>query len=277
VRGALVASLAAVGLRRRLMWHVTDFLPPGPLGAPIRAIARVTADRVVPHSEALARDFCGGSRALRERTRTIHSGCQLELSRPERVVPGRPRAIAVGHISPTKRTEVAIEVARAVARERDDFELAIVGRAQYRDEDFAYERRLRETVEADELLRSHVRFEGHTTDVAAELAKAGLLLHARPDEPFGIVIIEAMACGLPVVTPRSGGPLESVVEGETGLMYAPGDVEEAASHVLRLIADPELAKRMGAAARERYERLFSIEAMVGRTERVLEEMAGAGL
>jgi glycosyltransferase involved in cell wall biosynthesis len=273
VRGALVASLAAVGLRRRLMWHVTDFLAPGALGTAIRAIALATADRVVPHSHALARDFAGRSRRLPERTRTIHSGCQLELSRPGEVTPGRPRAVVVGHISPTKRTELALDAIRVVARERDDFELHVVGRAQYRDEDFAYERRLHEMVDRDEVLRRHVRFTGHTADVAAELAAAGLLLHTRPDEPFGIVVIEAMACGLPVVAPRSGGPLESMVEGETGLMYEPGDAADAARHVLRLISDPELAARMGAAGRRRYEDLFSIEAMVSRTEAVLEEMA----
>jgi glycosyltransferase involved in cell wall biosynthesis len=273
VRGALVASLAAVGLGRRLMWHVTDFLPPGPLGTAIRAVARATADRIVPHSEALARDFAGRSRHLRERTHTIHSGCQLELSRPASVRPGAPSAVTVGHISPTKRTELALEVTRIVARERDDFELRVVGRAQYRDEDFAYERRLHELVEGDDVLRTHVRFRGHTTDVAAELGEAGLLLHTRPDEPFGIVVIEAMACGLPVVAPRSGGPLESMVEGETGLMYEPGDAEEAARHVLSLVSDAALAARMGAAGRARYDALFSIDAMVGRTEAVLEEMA----
>ena len=275
VRAALVASLAAVGLRRRLMWHVTDFLPNGALGALIRLVALGTAARIVPHSEALARDFSGGSQRLRSRTRTINSGCQLEASRPDAVEPGLARAVIVGHVSPTKRTDLAVEIAARVGRRHPDFQLVVVGAAQYRDEDFALERRLRDRVAKDPELGRHVVFRGRTTNVVAELAHAGLLLHCRPDEPFGIVMLEAMACGLPVVAPAGGGALEIVEAGETGLLYPPGDADAAAACVARLIDDPAEAARLGANGRRRYEQRFSLEAMVGRTEAVLAELIRA--
>lgn len=273
VRAALVATLAAAGLRRRLVWHVTDFLPAGPAGWLIRALAALTAARIVPHSEALRRDFTGGWPRLDRRTRMINSGCQLETVRPDRVEPGRPRAVIVGHISPTKRTDLAVEIAARVVRRREDFELVVIGEAQYRDEDFALERALRERVALDPGLTDQVIFRGRTDDVAAELAQAGLLLHCRDDEPFGIVMLEAMACGLPVVAPAAGGALEIVEDGETGLLYPPGDADAAAGHVLRLLDDPALARRLGAGGLRRYTERFSLDAMVRLTEEVLGELS----
>jgi glycosyltransferase involved in cell wall biosynthesis len=82
-----------------------------------------------------------------------------------------------------------------------------------------------------------------------------------------------MAHALPVVAPASGGPLEIVVDGETGLLYRPGDVEDAAACVLRLIRDPELAGRMGAAGRMRVESEFRSSAQVETTRRLLSSAA----
>jgi glycosyltransferase involved in cell wall biosynthesis len=271
-RAGLIASLAAVGLRRRLMWHVTNFLPRRPLGTLIRLVASATATTVVPHSDALKHDFAGRSRRLLERSSTIYSGCLLEGSVRPAPDPGRPVAIVVGDISPTKRTDLAVEIARRVARERPDFRLAIVGRARYRDEDLALERDLRRRVESDPELAPHVEFRGARPDMGPEYAGAGLLLHCCEIEGFGIVVLEAMACGLPVVAPAAGGPRESVEHGVTGLLYEPGDPDAAARCVLRILADRDAAARMGAAGRRRYHERFSLDLMVGRTNRVLAAM-----
>jgi glycosyltransferase involved in cell wall biosynthesis len=272
VRAALIASIASLGTSRRLMWHVTNFLPDGLLGAAIRLIAVARASIAVPHSEVLARDFAGRFGRLRARSRTIHSGCNLERTLPDHVEPGRPRAVIVGDISPTKRTDLAVDVAERVVAERPDFELSIVGRSRYRDEDVELEQRLRERVAANGSLRDRVIFRGRTTHMAAEYADAGLLLHCCPAEPFGIIVLEAMACGLPVVAPAGAGPLETVEHGVTGYLYEPGDADTAAGYVLDLIADRAKAARLGAAGRRRYEERFSLNRMVARTDAVLAEL-----
>jgi len=76
------------------------------------------------------------------------------------------------------------------------------------------------------------------------------------DEPFGMPIVEAMACGVPVVATRGGGIPELVSDPDTGLLVERGDAASLAAAILRLLEDPGLRKKMGAAARARARRLF---------------------
>jgi glycosyltransferase involved in cell wall biosynthesis len=107
--------------------------------------------------------------------------------------------------------------------------------------------------------------------------KAGLVANARAvlfpidwDEPFGLVMTEAMACGTPVIaTPRGSVP-EVVADGETGFIVSVENyVEEAAGRLKRL---DEISP---AACRERVDRLFDKEAMVEGYNRIFEEVAGS--
>jgi glycosyltransferase involved in cell wall biosynthesis len=72
-------------------------------------------------------------------------------------------------------------------------------------------------------------------------------------------VLEAMAAGLPVVASRVGGLPEQVVHGETGVLVAPGDPEDLAEALARLVADGELRRRLGAAGRARAEQSFDLE------------------
>lgn len=273
VRPGLLTAIAQIGLGRRALWVVTDFLPAGVLGKAIRLVARARCEVAVPSSKALAADFVGDSKRLARATAVVYPGVDVERFAADADRSRRRCAIVVGHISPTKHTALAIEVARRIAACTSDFRLTVVGRAQYRQEDFAYERELRESVESDPRLRTAVEFRGHRADVAGELRRCGLLLHCRADEPFGIVMVEAMAAGLPVVAPRAGGALEIVDEGRTGLLYEPEDAEDAARAVSRLLADPALAARMGAAARERARLAFSADEQLRRFDALLASLA----
>ena len=275
LRPGMLCAVAKAGLRRRAIWFVSDFLPPPPVGLLTRALARLGCDRAIATSQSVARDFAGRSARLRRRTVVVYPGTEVERFDPTRANPGAPRAAVVGQVSPTKRTDLAVEIAARVAREVPEFELEIVGRAQYRDSDFAFERELEERIERDPSLRPHVRFAGYSGDVASELLRFGLLLHCRPDEPFGIALIEAMAAGLPVVAPGSAGPAEIVDDGVTGLLYPPGDRERAAAHVVRLVRNRADAAAMGAAGRRAVERRFDAGRQLREMERILDELSVA--
>jgi glycosyltransferase involved in cell wall biosynthesis len=80
---------------------------------------------------------------------------------------------------------------------------------------------------------------------------------SRQSECFGVSIVEAMAMGLPVVCTKNGGVIESVVQGETGFLGDPGDVEAQADAFIRLGGDPQLRQRMGDAGRVRVADFFS--------------------
>ena len=91
-------------------------------------------------------------------------------------------------------------------------------------------------------------------------------------EPFGIVPLEIMACGRPVVGSAVGGLLDTVSDGRTGLLVAPKAPSEAASAVRRLLDDPRRRARMGEAARRKVERLYDWREVAEATEAVYQQM-----
>ncbi len=108
------------------------------------------------------------------------------------------------------------------------------------------------------------------TKLLQEYAAADLLVLPSLFEPFGIVLLEAMAAGLPVVASRVGGIPEVVAEGETGLLVKPGDESELASALLRLAKDADLRRRLGERGRQR-SASYAWEALVPRILRAYEE------
>lgn len=109
-----------------------------------------------------------------------------------------------------------------------------------------------------------VRFLGTRDDVPRVLAGCDAFCHAAPFEPFGIACIEAMASGLPVVVPDSGGIREVVEPGVTGLVYPPLDVARLADTMQALHDDPALREAMGHAARQSAVSQYSVQSYVRR-------------
>ena len=108
-------------------------------------------------------------------------------------------------------------------------------------------------------------------EICSHYARAGIFVFPSLwHEPFGIPVIEAMAAGLPVVATRGGALPEVVVDGETGILVERGDGEGLAAAIRKLLADPHLRARMGAAGRRRVQQLFTWDHSVAR----LEELYG---
>ena len=122
-------------------------------------------------------------------------------------------------------------------------ELLIVGEGDRR-----YERRLRELV-AELDLQDRVRFLGQLDSAAPVIRAADAVLTCSRHEAFGRVTVEAMLAGKPVVGARSGGTAELIRDGHNGFLYEPGDVDQLAGVLRRLIESPEGSRRIGAAAR----------------------------
>jgi glycosyltransferase involved in cell wall biosynthesis len=90
-------------------------------------------------------------------------------------------------------------------------------------------------------------------------------------EPFGIVLLEAMACGKPVVASNVGGIPFVVEEGKTGLLFESGNVEDLADKIMTILENEELGEKMGEAGRERAKE-FTWDKIAERTVEVYKEI-----
>jgi glycosyltransferase involved in cell wall biosynthesis len=114
-------------------------------------------------------------------------------------------------------------------------------------------------------------------EICSHYARAGIFVFPSLwHEPFGIPVIEAMAAGLPVVATRAGALPEVVVDGETGILVERSDSDGLAAAISRLLSDPHLRERMGAAGRERVRRLFTWERNIAHLEALYGSVLGGG-
>ena len=127
----------------------------------------------------------------------------------------------------------------------------------------AYEAELRADAERHGVA-GRVLFAGYRSDVPALLAGCDVLCLPSRIEGLPLVVLEAMAQARPVVATAVGGTPEVVVDGETGFLVPPDDVEALADALARVLDDPERARRMGEAGRARVEREFSLAAAAER-------------
>ena len=183
---------------------------------------------------------------------------------------GGPVVVLVGRISPWKGQDIFIRAAAIVLQQFPACQFQIVGAALFGEN--ALDAELKQLA-ASLGVAERIDFMGFRKDVPAIIAGSTLLVHASTvPEPFGQVIVQAMAEGKPVVATRGGGVLEIVDEGNTGLLVPMKDAEAMAQAICQVLADPERAQRMGAAGRARFLERFTIERTVEAIERTYVSM-----
>jgi glycosyltransferase involved in cell wall biosynthesis len=123
-------------------------------------------------------------------------------------------------------------------------------------------------------LEGCARLLGQRDDVAELMNASDLVLHASTlSEPFGLVVIEGMSLGKPVLASRLGGPSEIFSDGD-GLTFDPASPGDLARQLTRLVEAPELRRTIGRAARERA-RAFGVESTVKKIQRVYASLLGS--
>jgi glycosyltransferase involved in cell wall biosynthesis len=186
---------------------------------------------------------------------------------------GRPRLLTLGRLVPRKGVDTVIE---ALARVRGA-ELLIAGgpaRAELAsDPEVA---RLAASAREAGVSRRVVFTGGIAhTDIPRLLRSADVVLCTPWYEPFGIVPLEAMACGVPVIASAVGGLTDTVVHGETGLLVPPRDPAAVAEAVKLLLAAPAKRAAFGRAGVRRVRRWYEWERVAEQTEAVYARLAGA--
>jgi N-acetylglucosaminyl-diphospho-decaprenol L-rhamnosyltransferase len=244
------AGLACAGLDARVVLQHHDLLPGPAIGRALRAAAR-RADAVVAVSECVAGEL--GVPAT-----VIRPGVDVERFASLPDPPERSADVLVlGAITGWKRQDLALEVFARAARERPELRLRIAG-APIGPEDEALLEELRRRASQPDLA-GRVELAGRV-DTADALARASCLLHCADREPYGLVLVEAMAAGRPVVAPASCGPLE-IADETCARLYPPGDADGAANALLEALNN---AASLGAAGKKRASEHFALSEMQQR-------------
>ncbi|MGH7506551.1 MAG: glycosyltransferase family 4 protein, partial [Longimicrobiales bacterium] len=162
----------------------------------------------------------------------------------------------VGRLIPWKGQDYFIDALAEVVREEPRVKALLVGDAGPTRQSREFEESLRQRV-ADRQLQDHVIFTGFRADVPGVMAASDVVVHSSCDpEPFGRVIVEAMAARRPVVATAAGGVPEIVEDGRTGLLVPLRDARAMADAIRQLICNPEAARSMGERARTDAEARF---------------------
>jgi glycosyltransferase involved in cell wall biosynthesis len=188
------------------------------------------------------------------------------------VPPGRTVVGIVGRLQPWKGQERLLEAVTELCREGHDLHLLMVG-GEAHGFSAGFERQLHSRVEALDM-EDRVTMTGQVDDVTPHLAAMDVLVNASDHEPFGIVLLEAMAQGVPVLAVSDAGPREIVVPGESGLLVPNSRPDVLAGALRRLVAEPELRRRLGSGGRDRVGDRFTAEQMAHRLQSTLERLAG---
>lgn len=189
-----------------------------------------------------------------------------------------PLVALIARFQDVKGHDVFQKMARIVAREMPEARFVVAGENVHGvSADDSYKARILGAAREDPILRERLIYLGFRADAERVMAAADVVVCSSQFESYGMVNVEAMSSGKPVVSTRRGGPSETVVHGETGFLVDSGDAAGLAQYVLTLLRDPDLRQRLGAAGRARVEQHFSARTMaaaftttLGKLIRVLE-------
>jgi glycosyltransferase involved in cell wall biosynthesis len=280
VRAGLMASVGRPFHRRPVIWSVRDFLPATTVGLAIRLVGWVSGARFLANSRAVAAQFACLP-ALQRRTEVVYPALTDAAFDPGPCadlratwgIPGAAFLVGyVGQIAPWKRIHDAVRALEVLASERHDVRLVIVGAAKFRPENHAYLDDLHRLVEGLGLT-ANVTFAGFVEPVRAVYRSLDVLLHPAEAEPFGRVLVEAMAQGVPVIAARDGGVPEIVEEGISGLLFPVGDVVGIAARLRELLSDPRHRRRLGMRGKERAREVFHVDCTIPGLLRVYGAVA----
>jgi glycosyltransferase involved in cell wall biosynthesis len=234
------------------------------IGTFMEGVSIEQADGLMACSASIA-DFTAGFYGVpREAINVVHCGVDAEAFRPSderELVERRPTVLFVGNIAGNKGVQTVFEAVLRIRAKYPDVQLQIAGEG---DEGLLRKLRWRARTERAE---ANVQFLGFVDRSKLPELYRGAHVFCSPAQYEGgvaNVYIEAMACGCPVVASTAGGAPEAVVDGQTGLLVPPEDVEAVATALARILGDAPLRRWMGEAGRRRAEDYFAMDKYILR-------------
>ena len=276
VKAHVVGSLARKRKRVPLIWYMRDGLEDRLLSRKLLALLSRRCDLAVCISRYVAaqfREYISASAPAN----VVYNIVDLSRFRPGALPAADLGKKAgeiwfgiVGAITPLKGHDIFLDAAERVLRQLPNAIFAVVGSNPYVTETgFLYEERLRRRV-ANSPLRDRVKFLGFRNDVPSVLSQLDILVQPnRGPEGLGRSVLEAMACGVPVIAVNKWGPAELIQDGQTGLLFPPLDTGQLTAHMLTLGGNGSLRKIMGKRGHDWIQQNLVSKELAGKFDKIL--------
>lgn len=283
VRAAFYTAPAATLTRTPFIWHMRDFWlgeskPRYPnLDLWLKGLLVLQTKRVITNSRAVAQKLPRNRKA-----KVIHNALDVtqfdpatsgEPFRQAHDIPaGVPLVGMVGRLRPWKGQRTFLEVAAHVSQWLPEAHFAVVGGSVFGVAD-GYMQELEKMVE-EMGLSGRVAFTGQLDDVRPALSAFDVFVHPGEPEPFGLVNIEAMAMGKPVVAFAYGALPEILVDKETGFLIPAGDTSAMTQAIVHLLRQPQLRTQLGQSARRHAETQFHYPRLISELNKTFQNIIG---
>lgn len=275
---AFLLSALAKRKGQPLVWHLRDILTAEHFSPVLRKIAVAVGNRyatvVIVNSHATGESFVAAG-GRKDKVRVVHDGVSaapFDAVTPETIaklraeIGARPLVGLFGRLSSWKAQHILLEALAGIPEAHG----VLVGGALFGEDEYAAGLKVR-IAKPD--LAGRVHMLGFRRDIPELMRSMDIVAHtSQAAEPFGLVIVEGMLAGKPVIATRAGGAMEIVEDGQSGLLVEPGSVEELRSAIQCLLATPEAAAGLAAGGRRRAEEVFSLERLFAGIRGVLAEL-----
>jgi len=275
--GALAARIAG----RPHIWHMHEILAGHPsliLPLPLyltHKLIDIYSEYVVCVSMAVKNSLSDVIRT--EKIKVIYNGIETPLKsvgtqrlRRELGLPDNALIVCtIGHIMEEKGYSTFVSAAIRVLKENKNIHFVSVGDML----DQALSQRLKEQIK-EAAIDAHISFLGYRSDIWQILDDIDVYVTSSQTESFGLAIVEAMASGKPVISTRSGGPEEIIVDGSTGRLVPVNDPDTMADAIIELASDQTKRQKMGTNGRRRFEENFTISQYAGSFEELYAALMG---
>ena len=259
----LIPAVAAKLTGRQLLWHLIGDHYPKPVVRMLRPVVVRMADEIAVLSRRMKKYYFGEKKID---CILLHEPVDLERFDVEEgkaprlldefgIEASQPVVGSVGKISPAKGWLYFLDAVFELVKDEPDLHALIIGPVPDTQQEYAekVKRRIQ-----DLGLEEHVTLTGYRTDVEDLLGLVDIFMMASLNEGTPLAILEAMGAGIPIVVTDVGGVAEQVVDGETGYVCPPEDVEALYQSCKALLRNPDHKRKLGQAGRERVHDKFSL-------------------
>jgi len=272
--GVIAGALAARRAKIPHVWHVREILS-GPAWPPLRRAMFALSARIVCISDCVA-DHVTRGQPRQGVVTVIRDGIDVSLFAPPAHRRSTGEVLMLSRVHPDKGHKEFLRAAALVAEHQPAAHFSLVGGCIPAYEDLRSEL---EAMIVDLGLAGRAELLPAVTRAEAAEALRGADVAVVPStwaEPGGLVVLEAMASGTPVIATDRGGPAEVVTDGVDGFLVSPVATDRLAATIEKLLSDEHLRERIGRRSRQRLVDAFGLDSEVDRLVELYEELASPG-